>query len=128
MRAETQGTRVLGLQRRCQVIRRAPDRGRGVVQFMRQTSRELAERGQLLALAEQNFGTLDPGAHQRQYLAGNRRQLGDEVAKRLAAEYEEASPPRRTSGTDVRKVDQETDVAGEAAGWHEIDLRLAPVD
>ena len=110
------------------MIGRAPDRGGGVVQLVRQAGRKLAERGQLFALAEQDFGALDTGAHQRQHLAGNRRQLGDEGAERLLAENEEPGPLRRASGTDVRKVDQETDVAGEAAGRQEIDLGLAPLD
>ena len=110
------------------MIGRAPDRGGGVVQLVRQTGRELAERGQLFALAQQDFSALHAGAHQRQYLAGNRRQLGDEIAKRLAAENEESGPPRRAGRTDVRKVDQETDIAGEAAGRDEIDLGLAPLD
>src|SRR5215218_4555223 len=110
------------------MIGRAPDRGGRVIQLMRQTGRELAKRGQLFALAQQNLSTLHTGAHQRQYLTGNRRQLGDEIAKRLTAENEESGPPRRAGRTDVRKVDQETDISGEAASRHEIDLGLAPLD
>ena len=95
---------------------------------MGETGRELAERGQLFALAQQDLGALDAGAHQRQHLARNRRQLGDEIAKRLAAENEEPGPPRRAGGPDVRKVNQETEVAGKAAGWQEVDLGLTPLD